>query len=159
MLGGSTDSRRWAGWAPRPPIGHDPTMERSAEPAIDLLKGRLTAAQVHVQSLVDRPARRVLDHRVTELLLHHHDLGADRGVHGLPDELAWGLLDSLSRTALLADAAPMRWEPTGGPAIVTGEGASGTISGSAAELALWVSGRSDGSKLRGSEPVTPRPAW
>lgn len=121
----------------------------------------------------------VLDHRLAEILLHHHDLGIDAGLIELPDVLAAALLAAQPRTFLRThDVPPMTLAPrsrngTDGPRMTIGnlgigklgianDGTGPEITGTAAALVGWLTGRTDGSGLTTTTPddaLPSLPTW
>lgn len=115
------------------------------------------ATPVRTRTGPDTPADAVLDHRLAEILLHHHDLGIDGGLEELPDEWAQALLAAQPRTFLRTHDVPaMTLLPRGGPALAIGtggiEGTGPEIHGTARALVGWLTGRTDGSGLTTTTP-------
>ncbi len=108
------------------------------------------------------PAAVVLDHRICELFLHHHDLGVDDGLTALSDQQATELLSVLQRTFIRTHQVPsMTLQPSSGPAVSLGpvDPAAPVITGSPAALAGWLTGRTDGSELSSDGPLPVLPPW
>lgn len=94
--------------------------------------------------------------RVVETEVHRLDLGAGYRPADWPEPAARVVLDvALARLSALAEPVPFAVQ-------VPGEQPRGAspevVSGSAAELAAWLLGRSDGSPLRGPDPLPRVPA-
>ncbi|MDQ2845898.1 MAG: maleylpyruvate isomerase family mycothiol-dependent enzyme [Actinomycetota bacterium] len=110
------------------------------------------------------PADVVLDHRISEVYLHHHDLGVDGGLAELSDDEGSALLSVLLRTYVRThDVPPLVLAPAGGDRLVLGSADSTTdapeVSGSAIALAGWMTGRSDGSDLTSAGLLPALPNW
>jgi maleylpyruvate isomerase len=108
------------------------------------------------------PAEVVLDHRIAEVFLHHHDLGVDGGLADLSDEDAGGLLGVLMRTYVRThEVPPLVLAATGAAPRVLGPAGPGApvVSGPAGALAGWLTGRSDGSELVCGGPLPILPNW
>lgn len=110
------------------------------------------------------PAEVVIDHRISEVYLHHHDLGVDGGLAEISDDEGRALLSVLLRTYVRThDVPPLVLAPTGGDRLVLGPTESATdtpeVSGSATALAGWLTGRSDGSDLTSAGPLPALPNW
>jgi maleylpyruvate isomerase len=91
--------------------------------------------------------------------LHHHDLGVDPGLALLDrmqaDQLLAALLRSYVRTR---EVTGLTLVPDGAPRITIGQGGP-PIAGAAIDVAGWLSGRYDGSRLRVDEPLPELPTW
>lgn len=108
------------------------------------------------------PAAVVLDHRICELFLHHHDLGVDDRLSALSDQQATELLSVLHRTYVRTHQVPsITLQPSSGPAVVLGpaDPAAPVIAGSPAALAGWLTGRTDGRELSCDGPLPALPPW
>ncbi|MDQ6658189.1 MAG: maleylpyruvate isomerase family mycothiol-dependent enzyme [Actinomycetota bacterium] len=109
------------------------------------------------------PAEVVIDHRISEVYVHHHDLGIDGGLAELSDDEGRALLSVLLRTYVRTHDVPsVVLAPTGGDRLVLGPtqptGAP-EVSGPATALAGWLTGRSDGSELASAGPLPALPNW
>lgn len=114
---------------------------------VDMGRGGPTAADV------------VLAARLGEVELHHHDLGVDSGLALLDEVQALRLLRALLRWSVRSrDVPPMRLQPVGAEMVVIRDGKQ-EISGTAVDLAGWLSGRQDGSALSTSGSLPPLPSW
>lgn len=108
-----------------------------------------------------RPASDVAGARLTEVELHHIDLGVDRGLADVPDQAADVLLDeALARLVAAGITEPFRARVDNDDGVrdvgeVSGSGV--TVSGTRQELVGWLTGRADGSALRcdGDRPRLP----
>ncbi|NNG34503.1 maleylpyruvate isomerase family mycothiol-dependent enzyme [Nakamurella aerolata] len=129
-------------------------------------------AQVQTRGGGVAPATVVPSHRLTEVLLHTHDLGIGRGLNGLDPELAGGLLDAMRDTYLRTHALPdMVLQATDSDVtVVVDNDAAGAadapeaevalrISGPAWALAGWLTGRHDGAALEATGPLPQPPPW
>ncbi|MGI8414819.1 MAG: maleylpyruvate isomerase family mycothiol-dependent enzyme [Nakamurella sp.] len=113
------------------------------------------------------PAEVVIDHRICEVYLHHHDLGVDGGLAEVSDDEGRALLSVLRRTYVRThDVPPLVLAPAGGDRLVVGRTvptASTTgepeVSGTAIALAGWLTGRTDGSDLTSAGPLPSLPNW
>ena len=114
---------------------------------VDLGRGGPTTADV------------ILAARLAEVELHHHDLGVDPGLALLDrmqaDQLLAALLRSYVRTR---EVTGLTLVPDGAPMITIGQGGP-PIAGAAIDVASWLSGRDDGSRLRVDEPLPELPTW
>lgn len=122
------------------------------------------ATPVRTRTGPDTPADAVLDHRLAEILLHHHDLGLEEGLEDLPDALAQALLAAQPRTFLRTHAVPpMTLVPRAGPSLVIGADTTAPeIHGTPAALVGWLTGRTDGSDLTTTTPdgtLPSLPTW
>jgi maleylpyruvate isomerase len=115
--------------------------------ALDTALARLTAAQweAEVRSALGRaiPAAELPWMRIREVWLHAVDLNTDARMDDLPAEVVDLLLDDIT-TALSArdDCPALRLTPTDRDRTwPLGEPATATVSGTAADLAGWVTGR------------------
>jgi len=120
------------------------------------------AAQVRTRTGPPIPADVILDHRIAEVFLHHHDLGVDGGLAELSDADAAGLLEVLMRTYVRThEVPPLVLAAAGGARRVFGAADRGApvVSGSAHALAGWLTGRSDGSELVCDGPLPHLPSW
>ncbi|WP_051265033.1 maleylpyruvate isomerase family mycothiol-dependent enzyme [Nakamurella lactea] len=140
--------------------------------AVDTLPAAAWSTQVRTRTGGPIPAAVVLDHRICELFLHHHDLGIDGGLTELTNQQATALLSGLQRTyvrthdvpaiALLPidgdriDIGPVAADPaTADPATADPV----TVTGTAAALAGWLTGRTDGAELIFDGPRPTLPSW
>lgn len=121
------------------------------------------AALVRTRSGGPVPAERVLDHRLCELLLHHHDLGIDAGLAGYPVDDAAALLAALQHTYVRThDVAPIRLLPTDAEPLLIGAAGTGiptSVTGPAFALAGWLTGRTTGDELTFDGPRPTLPSW
>ncbi|MCQ4081438.1 maleylpyruvate isomerase family mycothiol-dependent enzyme [Streptomyces sp. RB6PN25] len=135
------------------------TAERFAL-AVEEMPPQAWASQVRTRHGGVYPAAVLPAKRLTEVLLHHVDLGIDYTCDDLPPdfverELAW-LIDGLSGHEGIA---AVRLRDTGsGEEWLIGASAEPelTVAGSARQLLAWVTGRSKGEKLT-REPDLPLP--
>lgn len=112
-----------------------------------------------------RPASDVPQARLTEVELHHVDLGAGHTLADTPPEVGDALIaESLARLATVADT-PAFWVRVDGEEVRGGadggQDAPGalTVVGTRLELVGWLSGRTDGSGLRCDGALPRLPAW
>jgi maleylpyruvate isomerase len=100
-----------------------------------------------------RPASAIPDARLTEVEVHHADLGLDYGFGDIPRDLRLGLIaDAVGDwdgVAVRIDDAQSGEDPEG-PIVV---------SGSSGDLLGWVSGRTSGERLRCAGPLPAVPEW
>lgn len=120
--------------------------------------------QARVRSALGReiPAAELPWMRIREVWLHAVDLDAGVQVHGFPPDLIDALLDDVTGVVGAKCGCPAvdlhttdrerGW--TLGPA-----GAGQRVSGSAADLAAWVTGRSAGAGLTAEVTLPSLPAW
>jgi maleylpyruvate isomerase len=105
----------------------------------------------------------VLDSRLAEVELHHHDLGVDAGLELLDGEAGALLLAAVVGTYVRnRDLGGMVVEPDGeAPVTLTGTpaGTPTHVRGSAVSIAGWLTGRSDGSDLACDGPLPDLEAW
>lgn len=105
----------------------------------------------------------VLDQRLAEVELHHHDLGVDAGLALLTPEAGGRLLAAVLQTyARTRDAGSLLLIPDGGEPVAaptTSQTAPTRIAGPAASIAGWLAGRSDGTDLQCDGPLPDLPAW
>jgi len=114
---------------------------------VDLGRGGPTTADV------------ILAARLGEVELHHHDLGVDAGLALLDDARATRLLAALQRSYVRTRQVDgMVLEPDGGRPITIGEGGP-RVAGRAIDLAAWLAGRTDGSRLRSPAALPALPSW
>lgn len=131
---------------------------------VDAMPDQAWAALVRTRTGGPIPAAVALDHRISEVYLHHHDLGIDGGLAELSDDEGRTLLSVLLRTYVRThDVPPLVLEPTGGDRLVLGPTAAATdapeVSGSATALAGWLTGRTDASDLTSDGPLPELPSW
>ena len=120
------------------------------------------AAPVRTRTGDPMAAEVVLDHRIAEVFLHHHDLGIDGGLAELSDDDARRLLAVLMRTYVRThDVPPVVIVAVGSPPRTLGAAGPGApeVSGPAGALAGWLTGRSDGSELVCDRPLPILPHW
>jgi maleylpyruvate isomerase len=112
------------------------------------------------------PASEVLVMRLSEVEIHHVDLGAGYSCQDWPDDFVGGALSRVAESfGGRDDTPPCRVQAAGSPAYLLGPaGAGGTvpeISGSAQDALAWLLGRGTGQGLTvrpaGTLPVLP--AW
>ena len=114
---------------------------------VDLGRGGPTTADV------------ILAARLGEVELHHHDLGVDDGLDLLDDAQAHRLLAALMRSYVRTrDVNGLTLFPAGAEAVTIREGGP-EVSGTAVELIGWLSGRSDGSRLKTAGTLPELPTW
>ena len=105
----------------------------------------------------------ILDSRLAEVELHHHDLGIDPGLELLDAEAGASLLGAVVNTYVRnRDLEGIIVEPDGGPPITltgTPDGEPTHVRGSAAAIAGWITGRNDGSELTCDGPLPDLEAW
>lgn len=109
-----------------------------------------------------RPIADVPRARLAEVVLHHVDLDVGFTVHDLPGAVAEQVVaESLGRLGALPDPPAVRVRPTDGQATAIPADASDhvTVTGSAAALAGWLAGRTNGAGLAADGPLPELPAW
>lgn len=99
------------------------------------------------------PVRRVGMLRLTEVEVHHADLGCGYTPAHFSHTLTAYLLDR-RRKELARDGVALRVSPSDGGAWATGDGGP-EVSGSTADLLWWLLGRGDGSGVTSSEGQLP----
>jgi len=114
---------------------------------VDLGRGGPTTADV------------ILAARLGEVEMHHHDLGTDYGLALLDDAQASRLLAALLRSYVRTRGVTgVLLQPDTGSPITLGDGGT-TVAGSAIDLVGWLSGRTDGSRLRAPAGLPELPKW
>lgn len=107
------------------------------------------------------PASAIPWGRAREVWLHLVDLGAGAEIDVLPDDLATALVSDVA--AGMDTRVPTRIEVriSGGVSVVFGPGTAPAVpvSGSAQELAGWLTGRSRGNRLIAPEGLPELPSW
>ncbi|MQA12559.1 MAG: maleylpyruvate isomerase family mycothiol-dependent enzyme [Pseudonocardiaceae bacterium] len=116
---------------------------------------------VTVQSAQGReiPAADIPWLRAREVWIHLVDLDAGIGADAWPDDFALALVHDVAGWMSGKLEAGTVLEPAGHPAVRLGPDSAepaGTVSGTANDLAAWLTGRSDGARLHGSLPTLPR---
>jgi maleylpyruvate isomerase len=105
----------------------------------------------------------IIDGRLAEVELHHHDLGIDGGLDLLDAEAGAFLLDALTRTYVRnRDLNGLIVQPDGGePITLTGsaDGDPTHVRGSAVSIAGWLTGRNDGADLICDGPLPDLEKW
>lgn len=152
--------------AARPPEENLSDLRASCErlaTAIDELPAPAWEARVRQRRGDPVAASVVLDSRLAEVELHHHDLGVDPGLELLDGEAGALLLAAVVRTYVRnRDLGGVVVEPDGGvPLTLTGtpDGPPTHVSGSAVSIAGWLTGRTDGSDLICEGPLPDLEAW
>ncbi len=114
---------------------------------VDLGRGGPTTADV------------ILAARLSEVELHHHDLGIDGGLDLLDNAQANRLLAALMRSYVRTrEVNGLTLIPDGADAIRI-RGGGQAVAGAAIELVGWLSGRSDGSRLSTAGTLPELPTW
>jgi maleylpyruvate isomerase len=127
--------------------------------AVDAQPHRVWAATIDLGRGGPAPAEVLLDTRLAEVELHHHDLGADAGLDLLTAGQASALLTAVLRSyARTRELPAMTLQPQGADPIALGDGGS-VVAGSAVELVGWLSGRTDGTGLRAGDGLPELPPW
>ncbi|MFH8835799.1 maleylpyruvate isomerase family mycothiol-dependent enzyme [Streptomyces sp. NPDC017868] len=146
----------------------DADIERDADRPLDVQLADLRATGERFQEAAAEPAdwsrtvelrngvvdsaSRLPFRRWAEVALHHVDLGVGHELEDLPEEFVQREIVFLTeRFTGNADVPPTRVLATDGPGSWTTGSAAGsevTVSGPAAELLGWLSGRRDGSALK-----------
>ncbi|MFF0424348.1 MULTISPECIES: maleylpyruvate isomerase family mycothiol-dependent enzyme [unclassified Streptomyces] len=146
----------------------DADIERDADRPLDVQLADLRATGERFQEAAAEPAdwsrtvelrngvvdsaSRLPFRRWAEVALHHVDLGVGHELEDLPEEFVQREIVFLTeRFTGNADVPPTRVLATDGPGSWTtgsAEGSEVTVSGPAAELLGWLSGRRDGSALK-----------
>ena len=109
-----------------------------------------------------RPARKILESRIRELVIHHVDLGAGYSASDWPSELAFRILVSVVPAFEMRKMTPVTLLPTDVDGQVTVSGGSAIeVHGKAHELATWMLGRDSGVGLKwtGAPNLPKPPAW
>lgn len=105
----------------------------------------------------------VLDARLAEIELHHHDLGVDAGLALLDEASGAALLAAVVRTYVRSrDLGGIVVVPDGGEPITltgTAQDEPTHVRGSAAAIAGWITGRGDGADLACNGPLPDLEAW
>lgn len=131
--------------------------------AIDAQPGAAWTALVRQSRGGPVPAEVILDARLAEVELHHHDLGVDSGLALLDEEAGGLLLGAVVRTyARNRDLGGLVVEPDGAePVTLTGapDGKPTHVRGPAVSIAGWLTGRTDGSELVCDGPLPDLEAW
>jgi len=107
------------------------------------------------------PAHEVPWLRVREVWLHLVDLDAGYDVDAVPDTVAWALAKDVaswmsSRTTATVD---LRVDGSGTIRLGHDPSASGSISGTAQQIAGWLTGRAGPGPLNATGPVPDLPRW
>lgn len=127
--------------------------------AIDAQPLRVWAATIDLGRGGPAPADVLLDTRLAEVELHHHDLGADPGLGLLTAGQASALLTAVLRSyARTRELPAMTLQPEGNDPILIGSGGP-TIAGPAIGLVGWLSGREDGGGLTADGALPRLPPW
>ena len=117
------------------------------------------------------PARRILSQRLSELEIHHVDLGAGYGPGDWPADFVQATLarvaaDFAGRAGCAGLPGPPGWPDAAFPIGAGGPGGAGaaspvTVSGPPAALLAWLIGRGDGAGLSiaGAAAVPVLPPW
>jgi maleylpyruvate isomerase len=107
------------------------------------------------------PAHEVPWLRVREVWLHLVDLDAGYDVDAVPDPIAWALAKDVAAWMTPRTAATVDLHVDGSGTIRLGPGpsAGGSISGSAQQIAGWLTGRADPDGLTAAGPVPDLPRW
>jgi maleylpyruvate isomerase len=108
----------------------------------------------------EAPAHDVLWWRLREVCYHHVDLGTGRSFRQLPPAVvARGLPEAVERVSAQDGAPGLTLEASDvGATWRVGDGRQ-RVSGPAAELLGWVTGREDGADLASDAPLPALPAW
>jgi maleylpyruvate isomerase len=133
--------------------------------ASDRLSDSQWAATVAGRASMVFPAANIPSMRLFELWVHMVDLDVSVGFADIPDEQVEGLLatavsrlvgrpdgPSVHLRVTLPDGAERVWDLVGGA-----DGDVHQVSGEAAQVIAWLTGRGDGAELDGDVPVLP--AW
>ena len=150
-------------------LRHDVTATAAVlDQALDALTGPAWDAPVGVRQGQQVAARLLPWLRVREVWLHAVDLDAAVDLSAAPppllDELVADITARLStepscpRVGLRLVDRDVTW-PLGSPAGPGGQQAATTVEGSAADVVLWLAGRSDGARLRTPGPLPALPRW
>lgn len=107
------------------------------------------------------PASAVPWARVREVWLHLVDLGVGIEIDVLPEDVATALVYDVASWLDTRVEDRIQVQTSGGESIVFGPETAGLIpvSGSAQELAGWLTGRSRGSRLTAPEALPELPSW
>ena len=109
-----------------------------------------------------RPIRDIPRARLTEVVLHHIDLDVGYAVADMTSTVAEQVvLEALGRLRGVPDFPAIEVRPTDGQATTVAADASDhvTVSGSTAQLAGWLTGRTTSAGLDADDPLPPVPAW
>jgi maleylpyruvate isomerase len=150
-------------------------IERGAARSTDTIAVDLVNADRHLAETIDElpqnvwsctvdlgrggpaPAAVVLAARLSEVEMHHADLGVDDGLSLLADAQAASLLTALQGSyARTREVPAMTLAPDGGISIEI-RGGGPVVAGSAMDLVRWLSGR--GANVHSDGPLPDLPAW
>lgn len=109
-----------------------------------------------------RPIRDIPRARLTEVVLHHIDLDVGYAVGDMAATVAEQIVvESLGRLRSVPEFPAIQVRPTDGQATAASADASDhvTVSGSAAQLAGWLTGRTTSVGLDADGPLPAVPAW
>jgi maleylpyruvate isomerase len=130
--------------------------------AVDLVPAENWENEVRWVAGDPRPARKILESRIREVVIHHVDLDAGYSASDWPSALAFRVLASVVPAFEKRQMTPVTLLPSDVDAQVTVSGGSAIeVRGRAHQLATWMLGRDSGADLEwtGARTLPKPPAW